>query len=94
MRKLKLIRPWALSAVRQKLAAQPAAPCLLHLQAPAPVRSEMTEASNRNMTDGCNIGMQACCTPCERLSRPGAPERRPIFAATAAPHLGCPHLFS
>lgn len=92
MRKLKLIKPWALSAVRQKLAARPTFPGQYDMQAPAPVATE--PAALRHTEFGRDAMRLRCETPYERSTRRGAPERRPIFASTASPHPGCPHLFS
>jgi hypothetical protein len=94
MRKLKLIRPWALSAVRQKLEAQTLVPGQYTLSAPAPLAMENV-AAHYGLNDLRHTAwQQPCAAPCEHSKRRSAPERGPIFASTAAPHPGCPHLYS
>ena len=84
MKKLKLIKPWRLPTVRLKLDASPAPAA--HSTAPV---GDFTALAERNCTD-----LTRCAAPYTPARKRRAPAGRAIFASTASPHPGCPHLFS
>jgi hypothetical protein len=93
MKKLKLLKPWQLPTVRQRLSAADATTSFRNdatLMAPcgdAPARNEFG-------VDGRTAAFQNCSTPTERSRKLRTPSRGPIFASTVSKHPGCPHLFS
>ena len=93
MKKLKLLKPWQLPTVRQKLNAD--APAFLRNEAAlmAPC-GDAAPGRHSSLSEG-RIGLlQNCSTPTERARKPHTPSRGPIFASTVSKHPGCPHLFS
>ncbi len=84
MKKLKLLKPWRLPTVRLKLDAT-AAPAAIMME---PV-ADLTALAERH-----GASLARCATPYTPGRKCRAPQRRAIFASTASPHPGCPHLFS
>jgi hypothetical protein len=95
MKKLKLLKPWQLPTVRLKLDVG-AAPSYRgnEITAAAPCSDDAALLRNGYASEGRHELLQSCNNPCETVRKHRAPARRVIFASTASPHPGCPHLFS
>jgi hypothetical protein len=93
MKKLKLLKPWQLPTVRQKLNAGILTPFRTEATLMAPC-GEAVSARHSSLSEGRDGLLQNCSTPTERARKPHTPSRGPIFASTVSKHPGCPHLFS
>jgi hypothetical protein len=90
MKRLKLLKPWHLPTVRLKLDASLTEPCMVQTAyggAPGGARSMSNDEAE------CGARLEASAArPWEQQKRLRAPRGNGIFAGTAIPHTGCPHL--
>ena len=92
MKKLKLLKPWQLPTVRQRLSEA----ATTSFRNEATLMAPCNDAPERSgsLAEGRSDLFQNCSTPTERSRKPRTPSRGPIFASTVSKHPGCPHLFS